>query len=136
MQAGTALHCSAWASHCRGFSCCGAQALGYAGFSSYGSGALGTGSLAVAHWLGCSKACGIFPDQGLNPCLLHWQADSLPLSHQGKPSTSILSLAPIANHEFPDSWELFHGGGGWSPLPNPTSASLLYLPLSGLLFQL
>ena len=30
-------------------------------------------------------ACGIFPDQGLNPSLLHWQADSLPLSHQGSP---------------------------------------------------
>ena len=47
-----------------------------------------------------------------------------------------LSLAPIANHEFPDSRELFPGGGGWSPLPDPTSASLLCLPLSGLLFQL
>ena len=29
----------------------------------------------------------IFPDQGLNRRLLHWQADSLPLSHQGSPST-------------------------------------------------
>ena len=28
--------------------------------------------------LSCSTACGIFPDQGLNPCLLHWQVDSLP----------------------------------------------------------
>ena len=28
---------------------------------------------------------GIFPTQGLNLCLLHWQADSLPLSHQGSP---------------------------------------------------
>ena len=28
---------------------------------------------------------GIFPSQGSNPCLLHWQADSLPLSHQGRP---------------------------------------------------
>ena len=28
---------------------------------------------------------GIFPTQGLNPCLLHWQAGSLPLSHQGSP---------------------------------------------------
>ena len=27
----------------------------------------------------------ILPDQGLNLCLLHWQADSLPLSHQGSP---------------------------------------------------
>ena len=26
---------------------------------------------------------GIFPTQGLNPHFLHWQADSLPLSHQG-----------------------------------------------------
>ena len=30
---------------------------------------------------------GIFPIQGLNPCLLHWQADFSPLSHQGSPLT-------------------------------------------------
>ena len=34
------------------------------------------GSVVVAHRLSCSMACGIFPDQGLNPCPLHWQADS------------------------------------------------------------
>ena len=28
------------------------------------------------------RACGIFLDQRSNLCLLHWQADSLPLSHQ------------------------------------------------------
>ena len=28
---------------------------------------------------------GIFPTQGLNPRLLHWQADSLPLHHLGNP---------------------------------------------------
>ena len=28
-------------------------------------------------------ACGIFPDQGLNLCPLHWQADSYPLHHRG-----------------------------------------------------
>ena len=28
---------------------------------------------------------GIFPTQGLNPGLPHWQADSLPLSHLGSP---------------------------------------------------
>ena len=27
-------------------------------------------------------ACGIFPDKGLNPCPLYWQADSYPLHHQ------------------------------------------------------
>ena len=36
-----------------------------------------------AHGLSYSAACGIFPDQGPNLCLLHWQADSLPLSHLG-----------------------------------------------------
>ena len=29
--------------------------------------------------------CGILPDQGSTPCLLHWQADSSPLSHKGSP---------------------------------------------------
>ena len=33
------------------------------------------GSVIVAHGPGCSMACGIFPDQGFNPCPLHWQAD-------------------------------------------------------------
>ena len=43
------------------------------------------GSVVVAHGLSCSAACGIFPDQGPNPCPLHWQADSQPLCHQGSP---------------------------------------------------
>ena len=30
----------------------------------------------VAHGLSCSEACGIFLDQGWNPCSLHWQVDS------------------------------------------------------------
>ena len=32
------------------------------------------GSVVVVHRLSCSAACGIFLDQGLNLCLLHWQA--------------------------------------------------------------
>ena len=58
--------CGFWASHCSVCSCCRAQVqqLCYNGLS-------------------CSAVCGIFPDEGSNPCLLHWQADSLPLSHQG-----------------------------------------------------
>ena len=43
------------------------------------------GSVVVAHGPSCSTACGIFPDQGSNPCPLHWQADSQPLRHQGSP---------------------------------------------------
>ena len=44
-----------------------------------------TGSIATANGLSCSTACGIFPDLGPNPCLLHWQADSLPPGHPGSP---------------------------------------------------
>ena len=43
------------------------------------------GSVVVVHGPSCSVACGIFPDQGSNPCPLHWQADSQPLHHQGSP---------------------------------------------------
>ena len=46
-----------------------------------------TGSVVVAHGPSCSVACGIFPDQGSNPCTLRWQADSQPLRHQGSPQS-------------------------------------------------
>ena len=84
------LRCSEQASHCN-------SSLGRAGS---GSTALGlqsswlpapdTGSVAVAHRLGCPVVCGILPDQGSNLCLLHWQADALPLSRQGSPDFTLL----------------------------------------------
>jgi len=40
---------------------------------------------SLAHRLSCSAAGGIFSDQGWNPCVLHWQAESLTLNHQGSP---------------------------------------------------
>ena len=43
------------------------------------------GSAIVAHGPSRSAARGILPDQGSNPCPLHWQADSQPLRHQGSP---------------------------------------------------
>ena len=70
---------NALASHCGGFSCCRAQARGLAGFSSCSMWAQylwHTGLVAPV-------ACGIFLDQGSNPCPLHWQVDSYPLYHQG-----------------------------------------------------
>ena len=58
------------------------------------------GSVAVAHGLSCSAACGILPDQGSNPCPLHWQADSQPLRHQGSPvqilNTMFLETFPFS----------------------------------------
>ena len=43
--------------------------------------ALGVAVLRLSY----SAACGIFPDQGLNPCLLPWQVDSYPLGHWRSP---------------------------------------------------
>ena len=39
----------------------------------------------MAHGFSCSLACGILSAQGSYWCLLHWQVDSTPLSHQGSP---------------------------------------------------
>ena len=50
------------------------------------------GSVVVAHGSSCSAACGIFPDQGSNPCPLHWQADSQPLHHREAPLQIFWSL--------------------------------------------
>ena len=84
-----------------GFSSCHVQALESAGFSSCHVQALGTQASAVAmcrlwrvqasavvtHGLSCSSTCGIFPDQGSNPCPLHWQANFYPLYPQGMSKT-------------------------------------------------
>ena len=51
----------------------------------WSTGSRRAGSVVVAHGPSCSAACGILPDQGSNPCPLHWQADSQPLRHQGSP---------------------------------------------------
>ena len=80
------------ASHCGGFSCCRARALGTWASVVVAHGLQSTGSVVVVHGLSCSAACGIFPDQGSNPCPLHWQADSQPLRHQGCPKLLILKL--------------------------------------------
>ena len=62
------------------------------------------GSVVVAHGLSCSVACGIFPDQGSNPCSLHWQVDSQPLCHQGSPGAfSLILLITL--------WKFYHTVG-------------------------
>ena len=48
-------------------------------------GACGLNSQVLEHRPSCSAACGIFSNQGLNPCLLYRQGDSPALSHQGSP---------------------------------------------------
>ena len=73
--------CGAWASHCGDFRC-GASLQGVrpSVVATHGL------SSSVAHRLSLSMECGIFPNQVLNPRLLHWQVDSLSLSHQGSPA--------------------------------------------------
>ena len=70
---------------------CGARASVVAAW-----GLQSTGSVAVAHGVSCPTACGIFLDQGSNSCLLHWQADSLPLSHQGSPPYVLVKVLVIS----------------------------------------
>ena len=60
---GATLCWRARASHCGGFSCCGAR------------GPRARVSVVAVNGPSCSAACGIFPDQGSNPGSLHWQAD-------------------------------------------------------------
>ena len=80
---GASVSCGGWASPCSGSSCCGARALGHLGSAAVAPRLWSVGSVVVAHGLS-SPACAIFPDQGSNPCLLHWSVDSLPPSHLGK----------------------------------------------------
>ena len=40
----------------------------------------------ILEWVPISFSRGVSQTQGSNPCLLHWQVDSLPQSHQGSPT--------------------------------------------------
>ena len=67
-----------------------------------------TGSVVEVYELSCSATSGVFLDLGSNPCLLHWQADSLPLSHQGSPGCDCLDhlLGTVVTSR-----------GSWEPSP-------------------
>ena len=82
-RAGAILRWGARASHCGGFSCLGARALG-----AWAQQLRLAGSRAQAHqlWrtgLVAPRHAGSSRHRGSNPCSLHWQADSQPLRHQG-----------------------------------------------------
>ena len=64
--------------------CCGAWALG-CGLSSCGLWALEHWLSSCVHGLSYLAAHRILPEQGLNPCALHWQLNSQPLDHQESP---------------------------------------------------
>ena len=60
--------------HCSDFSFLGGQVPGH-GLQSLQH----AGSVAGLYGFSCSTTRGIFPDQGLNLCPLHWQVGSYPL---------------------------------------------------------
>ena len=79
------------------------------------------GSVVVAHGPSCSEACGIFPDQGSNPCPLHWQADSQLLRHQGSPGKpwavllSVRIIPLVQDRTFPLNYFLEAGNDHTEP---------------------
>ena len=71
---------------------------------------------------------GIFPTQGSNLCLLHWQAHSLPLSHQGSPLYSLAAAAAAAAKSLqscPTLCDLIDGSPPGSPVPGNLQARTL-----------
>lgn len=73
----------AYSDHPVWVSCCRAWTRGLPGFRACGTGRCLTRSGGVAHRLDCPCACGFFLGQGLDLHALHWEMDSLPLSHEG-----------------------------------------------------
>ena len=66
----------------------------------------------MPHRLSCSS-CGILPDQRLKSFPLHWQADSLSLTHQRSPKTDSLNgqidiIGDFLTHLSQLSREQFH----------------------------
>ena len=55
-----------------------------------GSSVHGISQARILEWVAISFSRGIFPTQGSNPHLLHWQAGSLPLRHQRRPLSKYL----------------------------------------------
>ena len=60
-----------------------------------GSSVHGILQAGILEWIAISYSRGIFLSQGLNLRLLHWQADSLPLSHPGSGGWTLWVSFPI-----------------------------------------
>lgn len=84
-EEGTTFCCASRTSHCSGFCCHGARALGCVGSEVAAPRFHSKGSIVVVHGLSCPEAWGVLTDRESNRGLLHWQVNSSPLSHQGTP---------------------------------------------------
>ena len=74
------------------------------------------------HWSGLPfPSPGVFPTQGSNLCLLHWQADSLLLSHQGSLSLGMQIQLFFFSLHSPGGKERHHGSTVESGVGPPVS---------------
>ena len=93
------LRCSTWACHCGGFSCCRAWVLN-AGASAFSAHRLqSVGSVILVHWLSCSAACRIFPDQGLNPLSPALAGRLISIAPPGKSQSDHIELITLRDRE-------------------------------------
>ena len=77
--------------------------------------AIAFSTIVAKHGLSCLAACGIFLDQVLNPCPLHWQANSQPLDRISG-NMSCLHLALGEGNGTPLQYSCLEnpmGGGAW-----------------------
>ena len=102
-----------------GFSCCGAQALGCVGFSCCNSWALARSLDSYGARAELLHSMWDLLQPETEPLFLHWQLDSLPLSHQGSPKLFLkkmiflfiwLCWVLVAAHEI----FIAHSGPLWS----------------------
>ena len=79
---------------------------------------------------------GIFPTQGLNPCLSHWQADSLPPAAPGKPFVDEINMqiskadcSPACWWASPNHLKAWMARKGWDFPKGKDSSSMTALEL-------
>ena len=90
-----------------------------------GSSVHGISQARILEWIALPPP-GDHPDPGIKPSLLHWQADSLPLSHQGSLHTPLLDASM--------AFTLPRGGVTFWYIPSTREEAAWYFPSSSKLY--
>ena len=114
-RAGATLHCGVWASHCGGFSCCGAHALGARASVVVAHGLNSCGSRAVERRLSSCGAralllCGMWdlPRPGIEPVSPALAGRFLTTAPSGNPPHCLLIEI---------LYQMYSPGPGWQNIP-------------------
>ena len=126
--------CCAGASHCGGPSRCGAWAVGtWASVVAACGPQSMQAPVAVAHRLSGFAVWGIFPDQGWNPCLLHYQADFFFFLTTEPPGKLLFfAFLPAANHQCFAEFPHFPKTSGYQSFLTPFSSLISVFVSTGL----